>query len=143
MEKTLDGWQREGGRAGFQVENSVITGRTVKDVGNTFLCTTKHFADFDLTTEVRVPGKPINSGYAIRSPVQHEDGKKTYMHKGNAYGPQVEMEASGPKGSDSSIIYGQGLDTDFLKPGKWRVNAIRDTEWNHIRILAEWPRIRT
>ena len=57
--------------------------------------------------------------------------------------PQVEIEASGPKGSESGNIYGQGLGTDFLKPKKGRVKAIKDAEWNHIRIRAEGPRIRT
>jgi hypothetical protein len=141
--KTLNGWQRQQGIAEFRVEDGMIIGKTVNDAGNTFLCTTKHFADFDLTFDVQFLGKPVNSGCVIRSLVRKKDGEKRYIKKGNVYGPQVEIEASGPRGSESGNIYGQGLGTDFLKPKVGRVKAIKDTEWNHIRILAEGPRIRT
>ena len=141
--KTLNGWLRQGGRAEFRVEDGMIIGRTVKNAGNTFLCTTNHYADFELTFEVKFFGKPFNSGCVIRSLVRKEDGEKRYMKKGNVYGPQVEIEASGPNGSESGNIYGQGLGTDFLKPKVRRVKAIKDTKWNRIRILARGPRIRT
>lgn len=140
---TLEGWQRQGSIAEFRVEDGMIVGKTVKNAKNTFLCTTKHYADFELTFEVKFLGKPVNSGCQIRSLVRTEDGEKNYMKKGSVYGPQVEIEASGEKGSESGNIYGQGLGTDFLKPKKGRVKAIKDAEWNHIRILAEGPRIRT
>ena len=141
--KTLRGWQRQQGVAEFRVENGMIIGKTVKDAGNTLLCTTKHYTDFDLTFEARFLSKPVNSGCVIRSLIRKEDGEKRYMKKGNVYGPQVEIEGNGPKGSESGNIYGQGLGTDFLKPKVGRVKAIKDTEWNHIRILALGPRIRT
>ncbi|MDG2127713.1 MAG: DUF1080 domain-containing protein [Fuerstiella sp.] len=99
--KTLRGWQRQQGVAEFRVENGMIIGKTVKDAGNTLLCTTKHYTDFDLTFEVRFLSKPVNSGCVIRSLIRKEDGEKRYMKKGNVYGPQVEIEGNGPKGSES------------------------------------------
>mgnify|MGYP005731617923 CR=1 FL=1 len=77
--KTLEGWQRQGGTAEFRVEDGMIIGRTVKDAGNTFLCTSKHYADFELIFEVKFLGKPINSGCCIRALVRKEDGEKRYM----------------------------------------------------------------
>ena len=141
--KTLSGWERQGGIAEFRVEDGMIIGKTVEKAGNTFLCTKKHYANFELTFETKFIGKPVNSGCVIRALIREEDGEKRYMKKGSVYGPQVEIEASGPKGSESGNIYGQGLGTDFLKPKKGRVKAIKDAEWNQIRILAEGPRIRT
>ena len=44
--RTPDGWKRQGGRAELRVEDGMIIGRTVKNAGNTFFCTTMHYAGF-------------------------------------------------------------------------------------------------
>jgi hypothetical protein len=71
----------------------MIIGKTVKDAGNTFLCTTKHYADFDLTFEVKFLGTPVNSGCQIRSLVRTEDGDKNYMNKAISTGRRSRLSA--------------------------------------------------
>ena len=71
----------------------MIIGKTVKDAGNTFLCPTKHYADFDLTFEVKFLGTPVNFGCQIRSLVRTEDGDKNFMNKAISTGRRSRLSA--------------------------------------------------
>ena len=64
--KTLDGWIQRGGQAKYRVEDGQIVGQTVPKTRNSFLCTTRDYADFELELEYKVDPR-LNSGIQIRS----------------------------------------------------------------------------
>jgi hypothetical protein len=64
--KSLDGWVQKNGTATYRVENGAIVGRTAEGSPNSFLCTVKDYADFELEFEVKVDDA-LNSGVQIRS----------------------------------------------------------------------------
>src|SRR5438034_4518302 len=73
--KTLDNWVVRGGTGQYRIENDEIVGRTVDshDPGTqTFLCTRREYADFELTLDVKCD-KALNSGIQIRSHVYEQD----------------------------------------------------------------------
>ena len=85
--KTLEGWTQRNGTATYRVEKKAVVGKTNEGSPNSFLCTDKEYANFDLVFEVKVDDR-LNSGVQIRS--QTKGGPK-----GRVNGPQVEIEASG------------------------------------------------
>ncbi|MDR1817286.1 MAG: DUF1080 domain-containing protein [Puniceicoccales bacterium] len=64
--KTLNGWVERGLNGVFSVEDGVIVGTTKIGRENTFLCTVRDYADFELELEYKVPER-MNSGVQIRS----------------------------------------------------------------------------
>ena len=138
--KTLDGWQVKSGFATYVIKHGAILGTTAEGSGNTFLCTEKHYADFELEFELASHAK-LNSGVQIRSQLRNPEGK----YGGRVNGPQVEIEASGTKGAEAGYIYGEATGRgwltpkDELKPHK----HFKDREWNKYRIVAKGPRIQT
>jgi hypothetical protein len=69
--KTLDGWQVNGGTAGYTVEDGAIVGTTVEGSPNTFLCK-GDYEDFELGLEVKCDPR-LNSGIQVRSHVYAKD----------------------------------------------------------------------
>lgn len=138
--KTLDGWEVKSGFATYIIKDGAILGTTAEGSGNTFLCTKKHYGDFELEFEVVCHDK-LNSGVQIRSQLKNPEGK----YGGRVNGPQVEIEASGAKGAEAGYIYGEATGRgwltpkDELKPHK----HFKDREWNKYRIVAKGPRIKT
>jgi hypothetical protein len=132
--KSLTGWIQKNGTATYRVENGAIVGRTAEGSPNSFLCTTKEYADFELEFEVKVDNA-LNSGVQIRS--QTRGGPD-----GRVNGPQVEIEA-GP--GEAGYIYGEATDRGWLTPkDRLKPHAhFKHGEWNHYRILAQGPRIQT
>ena len=139
--KTLDGWTRYGGEHEYSVRDGMIIGKVVEGETSSYLCTGRHFGDFELTFEVRYLVGGVNSGCQLRSLIRQEDGEKNFTKKGAIYGPQVEINLR--TNNDSGNIYGQGLGTDYLKPKKKSITSFRPTEWNRIRVVAKGPRIQT
>jgi hypothetical protein len=132
--KTLDGWIQKNGTATYRVEDGTIVGRTAEGSPNSFLCTARDYADFELEFEVKVDDA-LNSGVQIRS--QTRGGPE-----GRVNGPQVEIEA-GP--GESGYVYGEGTDRGWLTP-KERLKPhshFKNGEWNRYRIVAQGPRIQT
>lgn len=133
--RTINGWTARGGNATFRVEDGTIVGTTAPDSPNTFLCTDANFRDFELEFEVKVD-PALNSGVQIRS---QEGFGKTLLR---ICGPQVEISSDGNAG----YVYGEGLDTGWLSPTRPNEGAkapfTRGT-WNHFRILAVGPVIKT
>ena len=64
--KSIDNWVVKGGSAKYHVEDGMIVGTTVDKSKNTFLCTKRDYADFELELMVRCD-KELNSGIQIRS----------------------------------------------------------------------------
>lgn len=139
--KTLVGWIRYGGEHEYTVRDGLIIGKVVEGETSSYLCTDRHFGDFELTFEVKYLVGGVNSGCQLRSLIREEDGEKKFMKKGAIYGPQVEINLR--TNNDSGNIYGQGLGTDYLKPKKKSIKSFRPTEWNCIRVVANGPRIQT
>ena len=143
--QTLDGWIQKNGTATYRVQDGTIVGTTVEGSWNSFLCTEMEYGDFELEFEVRVHSK-LNSGVQIRSTTRKESaGDGPNRAAGRVIGPQVEIEASHTDGAQAGYIYGEATGKGWLttedqrKPHK----HFKDDEWNHFRIVAEGPRIRT
>src|SRR5690349_3506436 len=62
----LTGWVQQGGTAKYTIEGDVIVGTAVPNTSNSFLCTERHYGDFELELEFKV-SKELNSGIQIRS----------------------------------------------------------------------------
>src|SRR5262245_43467285 len=95
--KSLDGWERKGGTAEYEVEDGMIVGTTVARSPNTFLCKGP-FSDFVLEFDV-LCDKALNSGVQIRShtyekdtPLESKKGK--VRPAGDVYGYQCESAAA-------------------------------------------------
>lgn len=133
--ESLDGWTKEGGEATYRVEDSSIVGTTVPNSENTFLVTEETFGDVVLEFDVRVHDS-LNSGVQIRSKVRES---------GRVYGPQVEIEASLEEGAEAGYLYGEATGRGWLVPEDRLTphTIFQDGEWNHYRVRAEGPRIRT
>lgn len=146
--KTLTGWATKGGTASYRVEDGMIVGRTVEGSKNTFLSTTRDYADFEFECDVKCD-VALNSGFQIRSHVyaqptpQASDPKKK-REAGEVYGYQCEIAAAA-----------KGVSGNFWDEGRWTkwhddlakkpgaATAFKDGEWNHYRIVAQGDRIRS
>lgn len=83
--------QRDGD---VSLEDGAIVGRTAAGSPNSFLTTTREFADFELEFEIKVDDS-LNSGVQIRSRTSERDtGQGADEQTGRVFGPQVEIEAS-------------------------------------------------
>ena len=131
----LDGWTQRNGTAAYKIDGDTIVGTTTEGSPNSFLCTDKEYGDFELTFEVKVDNA-LNSGVQIRSKTH---GGPT----GRVNGPQVEIEASGEKGSEAGYIYGEAIN-GWMTPKEKLVphKHFKDGEWNAYRIVAQGPRIQ-
>jgi len=133
--KTLDGWVQHNGTATYRVKDGAVVGKTTAGSPNSFMCTKKDYADFELTFEVKVDDQ-LNSGVQIRS-ASTKDYKNFRVH-----GPQVEMAASG----NSGFIYGEALDTGWLSKDLTNPKAkaaFKKGEWNKFRVKAVGNHIQT
>ena len=153
--KTLNGWSRVGlGSAEYVVRDGTIYGKTVEGSRNTFLGSDKEYGDFELEFEVKVHDK-LNSGVQIRSrekskadigETKKRRGKKPNHNDtvGRIFGPQVEIESSP---GQSGCVYGEATGRGWLstKPHdkSYSHDLMKNGEWNHFRIVAKGPRIRT
>ena len=59
--ETLEGWTQRNGTATYRVEKKAVVGKTNEGSPNSFLCTDKEYANFDLVFEVKVDDR-LNSG---------------------------------------------------------------------------------
>ena len=139
--KSLTGWIQKNGTATYRVENGTVVGKTNEGSPNSFLCTPRDYADFELEFEVK-DANELNSGVQIRSKTQAAKGDEKF---GRVYGPQVEIEASGAEGAEAGYVYGESTKFGWLtakerlKPHK----HFKDGEWNKFRVVAKGPRIQT
>ena len=130
--KAIDDWEVKGGTATYRVEDGCIVGKTTEGSPNSFLCTKKHYGDFELKFEIKVDDE-LNSGVQIRSAVRPDNV---------VYGPQVEIAINGTAG----FIYGEGLKTGWLSEDRSDPKAqaaFKKGEWNKYRVLAEGKSIKS
>ncbi len=143
--KTLNGWVVRSGRATYEVENGQIVGTTATEGANTFLCTTRDYANFELLLEVKCdPG--LNSGIQVRSHALKKDTPQTSNPKrirpaDTVYGYQVEISANGNAGR----IWDEARHTKWHdpEPSDEAKKAYKPGQWNKYRIVAQGDRIRT
>ncbi len=156
----LAGWEEHSGKAKYTVADGVLTGESVSGSGNSFLCTTQTFGNFELELEYQCDAL-LNSGVQIRSEVFPDartlnvDGKEIKLPPDRIHGYQCEIDmdvargrmwsggiydearrgwlwpADGEKGAPGRAFSEQGR--KISKPG----------EWNQLRIVADGPSIKT
>lgn len=156
--KTLNGWVQKGGQAQYRVEGGCIVGRTVLKTPNSFLCTTKDYADFILEFEFKVDPK-LNSGVQFRSQCFDKDteiehaGKKVQIPTGRVHGYQCEIDPDLTRDRWwSAGIYDEGR-RGWLFPGISGGDPKQFTEqgrrlskrgdWNSVKIEARGPSIKS
>ncbi len=138
--KTLDGWNVKSGFATYAADKGAIVGTTEKGSPNTFLCSDREFADFELTFEVKFDDQFFNSGVQIRSKLRGNE------YGGRVYGPQVEIAISP---GYAGYVYGEAAggwqSTEPISDdeGKYKHNHFQNEGWNHYRIRAVGRRIQT
>lgn len=146
--RSLDKWIVRGGKATYRVENDMIVGTTVEGSRNTFLCTKRDYADFELVLEV-LCDKELNSGIQIRSHVYEKSTPQASQPKkmresGEVYGYQCEITTADK--CVSGNFWDEGRWTkwhDDLKNKPGACAAFKDGQWNTYRIVAQGDRIRS
>ena len=130
------GWTKLGGSADFRVVGDEVVGTTALNTPNTFLATDRTFDDFILEFEVRIDSS-INSGVQIRS-----ESRSDYQN-GRVHGYQVEIDPSDRAWSGGIYDEGRRGWLFDLRGNPTARNAFRRDGWNHYRVEARGPHIRT
>jgi hypothetical protein len=133
--RSLDGWVKRGGHADYAVEDGQIVGTTRPNQPNTFLCTTREFADFELALEFKVHPE-LNSGIQIRSLSLPE------YQNGRVHGYQVEIDPSARSWTGGLYDEGRRGWLASLEKKPEAQAAFKQGEWNAMRIRAEGDRFR-
>jgi hypothetical protein len=158
--ENLDGWAEHSGKAKYTVEAGVLTGESVSATGNSFLCTTQSFGNFELELEYKCDAL-LNSGVQIRSEVFPGattaiiGGKVFKFAPDRIHGYQCEIDMDLARGRMwSGGIYDEArrfwlLPADgekgkqgmaFSEQGR---AVSKNGEWNELRIVANGPVIQT
>ena len=144
--KDLEGWERQGGKATYKVEEGAIVGTSAPNSPNTFLCTKRHFADFVLEFEFKA-NPTMNSGVQVRSNSlpEYKDGR--------VHGYQCELEDEAQARDWWGGIYDEGRRGWLFPPKDDAETGARFTEqgkriwkngeWNKVRVEAKGDRIKT
>jgi hypothetical protein len=134
--KSLDGWVQRGGHARYTVEDGQIVGSTRPNTPNSFLCTERAYADFELEYDFKVHPK-LNSGVQIRSE------SDPAHNKGRVHGYQVEIDPSDR--AWTAGVYDEARRGWLAPLGKNEAaqKAFKQDEWNHVRVRAVGDSIKT
>ena len=134
--KTLTGWYPCNGSAPYTVEDGTITGRSVVDSPNSFLCTRDSFGDFVLEYDAWL-SSPMNSGVQIRSIADSS------IKGGRVHGTQIEIDPSDRRWTGG--VYDESrrgwlytLDGQPAQQAAFHLGT-----WNHFRVEAIGSSIRT
>ena len=132
--KDLEGWEQLNGKAKYEAKDGVIVGTSVPNSPNSFLCTKKQYADFELQFDVKCDAA-LNSGVQIRS-----ESSKEYQN-GRVHGYQVEIAVGGYSGG----IYDEARRGKFLN-AKGATDEIekllKKDEWNRFRVMCQGDHIQ-
>lgn len=134
--QTLDDWTQRGGKAHYVVEDGAVVGATVLNTPNSFLCTKKNYANFELRLEFKVD-PAMNSGIQIRS-----NSMPAYKN-GRVHGYQVEIDPSARAWTGGIYDEGRRGWLNTLKGNKAAQQAFKQNEWNEFRIVADGDSIKT
>ena len=149
----LSGWVQQGGVAKYAVEGDAIVGTAVPNTSNSFLCTKRHYGDFELELEFKVSSE-LNSGVQVRSnafsaeaviPYRDENGelKEKTVSPGRVHGYQVEIDPSDR--AYSAGVYDEGRRGWLfdLSENEAARSAFKQGEWNAFRIKCDGDHIQT
>jgi hypothetical protein len=158
--KNLAGWVEHSGQAKYTVADGVLTGESISGTGNSFLCTTQTFGNFELELEYKCDAL-LNSGVQIRSEVFPEAstafiaGKEFKFAPDRIHGYQCEIDMDVARGRMwSGGIYDEARRGWLLPTGGEKSaqslafseqgRAVsKNGEWNKLRIVANGPTIQT
>lgn len=132
--RDLTGWKQLNGTAPYTVVDGCIVGTTVPGSPNSFLATEKIYGDFIFECEFRQDGGPSNSGVQFRG-LTKEDGR--------VHGYQSEIDPTAR--AWTAGIYDEAR-RGWLYPvdlNPRAQSAYLYGRWNHLRIEAIGPSIRT
>ena len=146
--KTLTGWEQHSGTAEYRIENGAIIGKTVPNTGNSFLCTTRKYANFILEVDFKVDPS-MNSGIQFRSNYYTKEteveiaGKKKKFPADRVHGYQFEIDPS-PRAYTGGV-YDEGRRGWLfdLKNNEAARKAFKQGEWNQARIECRGSSIKT
>ena len=101
----------------------------------------------ELELEVQVDDL-TDSGIQIRSKVRATTSRQDRSDTaGRVYGPQVEIRRKLGNGTPTTgMFYGEALGTGWLSDQKTIQKGhdfLKNDDWNHLRIVAEGPRMRS
>jgi hypothetical protein len=133
--KDLEGWEQINGKAKYEAKDGTILGSSVPNSPNSFLCTKKHYGDFELEFDVKCDPR-LNSGVQIRS-----ESKKDYQN-GRVHGYQVEIAVGGFSGG----IYDESRRNKFLNSGGQTEEIrklLKKDQWNRYRVVCQGDHIQT
>nr|WP_298723457.1 DUF1080 domain-containing protein [uncultured Steroidobacter sp.] len=133
---SLNGWHLINGSAKYEVVDGAIVGTTQAGSPNSFLATERRFDDFILEFEVKQTVGPSNSGVQFRSQSNPE------VMQGRVRGPQMDLDPSERQWTGG--LYDEAV-SGWWYPGTLnpQPGLYRFDEWNHIRIEAVGPSLRT
>jgi len=123
-EKGLADFIQMGGEAGYMIEDGIITGTTVANTENSFLCTKQEYGDFILEFNIKAD-TAVNSGVQIRS--------HAYLN-GRVHGYQVEVDPSARAYSGGIYDEARRAWLNDLSGNEAGRMAYKPGEWNHYRI---------
>jgi len=136
VNNSLAGWKQLNGTAPYKVVNGEIIGTTVFNSPNSFLATEKTYGDFVLELDLKVDSS-MNSGIQIRSLSNPE------FNNGRVHGHQIEVDPS-PR-AWSGGIYDEARRGWLYIPdiNPLAKSAFKQHQWNHYKIEAIGPEIKT
>lgn len=133
--ESLMGW--EGNAYWFRVEDeAIVAGRLTENIPhNEFLCTTQNYDNFDLRYEAKLIGKGKNAGVQFRS--------KRVPKSTEVSGYQADIGQAFNRPVWGSL-YDESRRRKMLAEPEVDVakKAVKEGEWNRIRVLCEGQRIQ-
>lgn len=156
--KDFSGLKQAGGVAKYTIADGVITGESVPNTPNSFMCTQRLYSDFELQYEYKCDNL-LNSGvqfrsnvYAIETLISTGKSKTRKIPAGRVHGYQVEIDPNKPDRMWSGGIYDEGR-RGWLYPGiqggdaaeftKVGQKAYKPGEWNTVKVRCEGDHIQT
>lgn len=136
LSEDREAWVQRGGEAVYTFADGQIIGKTRPNQPNSFLCTKREFADFELTLEFKVDDA-LNSGVQIRSQARPEGQRE------RVYGYQVEIDPSPRRWTGG--IYDEGR-RGWIAPLAGQpeaMGAFKPGQWNTMRVVCEGAHLRT
>lgn len=144
----LEGWEVKGApESNFFVEDGILVAETKMGLPNTFLATTKSFANFELEVDFKV-NKGMNTGVQIRSGVYDKPTTTPYLNGqleestrdwevGKVYGYQIEIDPSDRAWSGGFYEEGGRGWLIPLNDNEEARKAFKQEDWNHFQIIAD------
>ncbi len=160
----LDGWAQHSGKAKYYVEDGCLVGESVLGTGNSFLCTTNSYGDYEFEADFQCDPL-LNSGIQFRTDifpearVLHINGKDIKVAADRVHGYQYEIDMDAERGRMwTGGIYDEAR-RGWLFPSDGNGGSIKGPQskafseqgnqvsknggWNHIRLVCQGDLIQT